>query len=108
MLIKRILKVTRNEKSTIQYLIKKGILKSKKICHKCKKEMSFYLEEKEFRCRKKCLNIKIYMFMNSFFENCKIGINRLLLICYLYLHKISTTQIVKMVGSIVNQLLIGH
>ncbi|KCZ82396.1 hypothetical protein H312_00054, partial [Anncaliia algerae PRA339] len=98
MLIKRISKVTRNEKSTIQYLIKKGILKTKKICHKYKKEMSFYLEEKEFRCQKKGHNIKISIFKNTFFENCKIGINKLLLICYLYLHKISTTQIVKMVG----------
>ncbi|KCZ77661.1 hypothetical protein H311_01326 [Anncaliia algerae PRA109] len=47
---------------------------------------------------KKGHNIRIPIFKNSFFNNCKIGINNVLLICYLYLNKSSTSQIVKMCG----------
>ncbi|KCZ81184.1 hypothetical protein H312_01394 [Anncaliia algerae PRA339] len=53
MLLRKIIKITKNEEKAIYYLIKKKILPSEKHCHRCKSKMILDFTLKAFRCQKK-------------------------------------------------------
>lgn len=98
MLLDELTHITRSEKQTIKYLFKKGVLEKKKICYKCKSIMIIDINQKIYRCQKKGHNISCSIFNQTFLSTCKFGVHNLLKICYLYLHKVPTTEIVKMTG----------
>ncbi|KCZ77424.1 hypothetical protein H311_01565 [Anncaliia algerae PRA109] len=71
---------------------------SSRKCYKCKNNMILDLKRKIFRCQKKGHEVNTSIFKNTFFPNSNVPINKILQICYLYLHKSATSEIVKLVG----------
>ncbi|KCZ79531.1 hypothetical protein H312_03072 [Anncaliia algerae PRA339] len=47
--------------------------------------MKFHPKEKRFYCPKKSCNRRVSIYEKTFFESSKIKINKLLLLCYMYL-----------------------
>ncbi|KCZ76582.1 hypothetical protein H311_02417, partial [Anncaliia algerae PRA109] len=85
MKLQKFMNILNNGNRTIDFLINEGIWKKEKKCYKCKKIMKFHPKEKIFYCPKKSYNRRVSIYEKTFFESSKIKINKLLLLCYMYL-----------------------
>ncbi|KCZ74405.1 hypothetical protein H311_04630, partial [Anncaliia algerae PRA109] len=63
-----------------------------------KKGMNYNEKRKLFRCQRNGHERNISILKNSFFSKTNLKINKILQICYFYLQKCPTVEIVKMVG----------
>ncbi|KCZ78436.1 hypothetical protein H311_00530 [Anncaliia algerae PRA109] len=61
MLLRKIIKITKNEEKAIYYLIKKKILPSEKYCHRCNSKMILDFTLKAFRCQKRTQYKNLYI-----------------------------------------------
>lgn len=87
MFFKKIYKIVKSEKNTVNYLIEEGILSDDKKCWKCKIKFKLDLERLRYRCPKKRCKKEKLMLEGTFFETSKIRLNKLLFMCYEYLKK---------------------
>jgi transposase-like protein len=71
--------------TTIQYLVAMKILETDKKCTKCKRTMLMMLKNGMYRCNKCSRSESI--FKGTYFSNCKLPINELMLLSWLYLMK---------------------
>ena len=97
MLLEKLFKITETEIVSIEYLIEKLSIRNKK-CYKCKSMFIIDVNNKTFRCYNRNCQYKVSLFKNTYFYNIHIKINKYLQIIYLYIHKVSVSNIIKMTG----------
>lgn len=94
----KIASVCSSEESALEYLINQTVFMEFKTCPKCKSRMNRKFERKVYRCSKKSCRKEISIFVGSFFSENRIGIHKILMICYLYVMKSPVTSISSMVS----------
>lgn len=83
-----ILETFSNDEKTIDYLLEKNIIENSKKCWKCKGYMKIEKHLRLFRCSKRTCRKTVSIFKHTFFSNCKFGLNKCMIFCYLYLLKL--------------------
>lgn len=86
------------EENAMNYLCDTGVFKRTTKCTKCRGKSVLEIGQKRYRCvNKDCRSCK-GVFEGTFFENCKVELNKVLYILYEYLFKSPINSIVEKCG----------
>lgn len=86
------------EDKTISYLIDKGVFKDNKKCPSCRSLTTICRSSMQYICIKRTCRRCVSIFKNSFFEEHKAPLNKILQVLYLYLTKTPTDGIIAWTG----------
>lgn len=93
-----LLRIFLSEDECIAFLMRKGILPSRRTCHGCSAEMKFYSEKKQFQCPRKGCRKSISVRDGTFFSKQKLSFSEIMFLGYLWLCQASIKTISILTG----------
>lgn len=87
-----------DEESCIKFLLEKGVFYNERICLDCNARMRLLLSRKQFRCCNRDCEKQVSIRANSFFSQSKLPIQKILLLGYLWLSKVSVSSCILISG----------
>ena len=81
------------ESATVEFLMQRGIIPREIACNICESSTTFYLERKQFRCKRTSCRKSQSCMTGTFFASHKTPTNKILEAAYFWLAKANNTQI---------------